>query len=362
MKWQILWCILTLASVHALAAERYEFYNGIRGLGMGGAHVATVNDETALVINPAGLGKLRDYYITIIDPEIDVGAETEQIAGTDILNMIKPQDALDKANANPDKFMHLRGNVFPSIVVPNFGFGLLMKYEVNSELVSETNLFKYDYRDDYAAVFGFNFRLFNGIVKLGANTRVVNRTEIRRDDIDPLSTGLERDTLASEGVGVGSDVGLLIAAPIAWIPTLGVVYRDAGSTSYKLRGGMFSNTDERPDRTPATLDVGLAIHPILGKRFRSTWTVEFRDSMATEETSGTDNVDDPMRRFHAGVEFNYADALFLRGGMNQRYYTAGLELAIINYQFQAATYGEEIGTADENREDRRYVVKFSFRF
>jgi hypothetical protein len=60
MKWRLALVILTLASVHAVAAERYEFYNGIRGLGMGGAQVAVVNDETSLMINPAGLGKLRD--------------------------------------------------------------------------------------------------------------------------------------------------------------------------------------------------------------------------------------------------------------------------------------------------------------
>ena len=106
----------------------------------------------------------------------------------------------------------------------------------------------------------------------------------------------------------------------------------------------------------------MAIHPILDKRFRSTWTAEFRDVLATEEVSGVDDVEDPMRRFHAGVEFNYADALFFRGGWHQRYYTAGFELSIVNYQFQAATYGEEIGTADTPREDRRYVVKFAFRF
>lgn len=48
--------------------------------------------------------------------------------------------------------------------------------------------------------------------------------------------------------------------------------------------------------------------------------------------------------------------------MNQRYWTAGLEMALKNYQIQLATYGEEIGTATTHREDRRYVAKFAFRF
>src|SRR5688572_13421343 len=85
---------LLLSGRISVAAERYEFYNGVRGLGMGGAQVAVVNDETALLVNPAGLGKLRDYFITIADPELDIGAQAEEIAGTDILGMGNPQKAL----------------------------------------------------------------------------------------------------------------------------------------------------------------------------------------------------------------------------------------------------------------------------
>ena len=49
-------------SLHAM--ERREFYNGVRGLGMGGASVGVVNDETALLLNPAGMGKLRNAFVT----------------------------------------------------------------------------------------------------------------------------------------------------------------------------------------------------------------------------------------------------------------------------------------------------------
>src|SRR4051812_9789976 len=57
------------------AREVRENYNGIRTLAMGGASIAVVNDETALLINPAGLGKLRDFYGTLFDPESDGSAK-----------------------------------------------------------------------------------------------------------------------------------------------------------------------------------------------------------------------------------------------------------------------------------------------
>lgn len=346
-------CTFTLS---AYAGERYEFYNGVRALGMGGAAVAVVNDETSLLYNPAGLGKLRDFFITVADPEVAVGEKTERIAGLQFMQMSNPQTALNKALPKPDLHNHVRLQVFPSLVVPNFGIGLFAKYETNAEYDTSTNKFKYDYTNDYAGVFGFNFRLFGGIIKWGFSGRIMNRVEVRRDDIDPASTNLSLSSLGSEGLGIAADSGLMITAPVAYLPTLAAVYRDIGRTSYNFRDGMFLNTSTKPDSTPETLDVALAIYPILGRRWRSTWTIEYQDVLTfSQETSHT-------RRTHAGVEFNYADALFLRFGMNQRYFTTGFELSVDNYQFQAAYYGEEIGTAAKPRGDDRYVVKFAFRF
>jgi hypothetical protein len=167
---------------------------------------------------------------------------------------------------------------------------------------------------------------------------------------------LSLKSLAAEGIGVGGDAGLLIAAPVKWLPTIGAVYRDIGKTTYNYQKGMFLNASERPPTVDSTLDVAVAIFPIMGKRVRSSWTVEYQDVLTYGDETNQ------ARRIHGGVELNFADALFLRAGMNQAYYTAGVELSMMNYQFQAATYGEDIGTPDTPREDRRYVVKFAFRF
>jgi hypothetical protein len=68
------------------------------------------------------------------------------------------------------------------------------------------------------------------------------------------------------------------------------------------------------------------------------------------------------RNIHGGLEFNFHDFFFLRAGMNQGFYTAGIELASTKFQLQAATYGEDIGTDTAPREDRRFIGKFSIRF
>lgn len=354
---RLLFALILLYPILSHSAERYEFYNGVRQMGMGGAVIAVVNDETALLSNPAALGKLRDYFITIADPEVEGNLNLEQLMGLEFYKGIDPQFTLDKLELNPGKRMHMKAQAFPSLIFPNFGVGLHAKYVADAEVSEDETAFEYNYLNDWSVVTGFNFRLFNGIIKLGGNLRYTNRTEIQRTDIDPASTDLTIKNLASEGIGIGSDMGLIITAPWFYLPTLAVVWRDVGDTSYDVQKGMFNDTTERPASVKNSLDAAVAFFPIHGKRFRSSWTVEVRDVL-TEE-SETEPI---MRRLHGGIELNYADALFFRAGANQKYWTAGLELAMFNYQLQAATYGEEVGTKDDPREDRRYVLKFSFRF
>jgi hypothetical protein len=354
---RILILIILFHSSFIFAQERFEFYNGVRQMWMGGAAIAVVNDETSLLLNPAALGKLRDHFITVIDPEIEGNMNLERVLGLEFYKGLDPQFNLEKLKENPGRPMHLKGQIFPSLIFPNFGIGLHAKHVVDAEVDQTGSSYRYNYTNDWSAVAGFNFRFFNGIVKLGANARYTNRTEINRTDIDPNSTGLSVSNLASEGMGLGSDVGLMFAAPIKLLPTLALVLRDAGDTSYKLSQGMFSSTEERPETVGHSLDVAVAVFPIHSNVTRSSWTIEVRDVLTDE--SDTEPI---MKRLHTGFEINYADALFLRGGANQKYWTAGMELAMFNYQFQLATYGEEIGTVSIPREDRRYVLKFSYRF
>ena len=349
-----LYFILTLP---ANAGQNFEFYRGIRQMGMGGASIAVVNDETALLANPAALGKLRDYFITVADPELDVGSKTQAIIGAGVTKVLEPQDTLDLLNdGHQDKPLYLRAQVFPSLVVPNFGIGVYKKYEVSATVDSVANTFRYDYINDTAVVLGYNFRLWDGRIKIGFSGRFTNRAEAHEAALDPASVGLTLDSMVKEGFGAAADAGIILSAPWKLLPTLAAVYRDVGNTHYNVNDGMFFNATERPDTSVGTLDVALAIFPIVGKRSRAAFTVEYRDVLtASDET-------DSARRYHAGIEFNFSDAVFLRGGYNQRYWTYGLEMSMGNYQFQAASYGEEVGTVDVPVEERHYTVKFSYRF
>jgi len=352
------WILSSASEAGTFNGEIDEFYTGVRMLGMGGTYVNSVNDETAILTNPAGLGKLRDYTFTIADPELHGGfTNTEIVVVSNFLNALSVQGLLDLLNQSRGKNWHSKAQLFPSFVAPNFGIGVLAKYQFNASVNDAGTNFRLDYVNDWALTLGYNFRMWGGILKLGVTGRLVNRTEIH-SDIDPTSTGLTVGALASEGMGIGADAGLILTAPVAALPAIGIVVRDVGNTSYALREGMFNATAGRPVDTEQRVDVALSFQPILGNRVRSTIAFEYHGIT----TPLLEAQEDAIKRSHIGAEMNFADFAFLRAGANQGYWTAGLEFATEKFQLQIASYGEEIGNPSSKKEDRRWVGKFAIRF
>ncbi len=352
----LIFFVLMLFSARAHTQEIYQFYAGARMLGMGGAYTAVVNDETSLLTNPAGLGKIRDLTFTIGDPEIDASKNDTDLFNSSNYNKATDLQGLnDTLKVNPGIHYHSKVQVFPSIVLPNFGLGAFAKSQWDAETdVTGANMTVH-YWSDYGMAMGYNFRLFGGVIKYGVVARAFNRVEI--DKVIPTSsTGLDIKSQASEGGGIACDMGMIITAPVRTLPAISGVIHDLGDTAYTLTNGSFYSTTTRPKNTQKSVDVGISFSPIVSNRVRAQFAADYHDV-----TTAGDELDQ-MKRIHAGLELNIADFLFLRGGMNQRYWTSGVEFATSFVQVQGAYYGEEIGTPTTHKEDRRWVGKISIRF
>jgi hypothetical protein len=362
MKNYFLLFILIILSRPVFASEIIEFYNGIRYLGMGDTMVAVANDETALAVNPAALGKLRDFYGTILDPEVEINKNYNEIyRNMAFTQPFRLSDVIPSVVADPSTYYSVRGQMMPSFVARNFGIGFLMKYNLHAEANAAGTAVDTFYREDFAMLLGYNLRLFDGRVKIGFTGKVISRIEVNDPALDPTQDlsipALGTAGIAKEGTGVGADVALMLAGPWTYIPTITAVVRDVGGTKFdKANNVRLSTATTNPDQINQDIDVGMAIFPIHTNYVRSTWALEYRGLV-----SGTTETD-KGKLVHAGMEFNFGDVFFLRAGYNQRYLTGGAELASERFQFQLATYGEEIGTGTSYREDRRYVLKFAFRF
>lgn len=339
----------------AHSQELHEFYNGSRAMAMGGAQIAVVNDETALLSNPAGLGKLRDYYGTILDPEADFGQNLNGIyTASPFTSPFDPAQVATSLNSSRNTYYHARAQVFPSFVVKNFGIGVYYRYLLDMRMNSTGTSLSTFYWEDAALLLGYNFRFFDGRVKLGFTGKLISRIEIDKQIALPASVTLQNQ--ASEGAAVGGDIGLNLAGPWHWIPTLSVVARDVGSTQFTAGKNVRMTTTGIPNKITQDYDIAFAVFPIHANRTRSSFTIEVQKYLAAVQST------DQLRYLHVGWELNQSDFFFLRAGMNGRWWTAGLELATEKIQFQLTTYGEDIGQGTTSEEDRRYIFKFAFRF
>lgn len=340
----------------AQAVEFLRQYRGVRALGMGGATSAVVNDESALLNNPAGLGKLRNGYLTLIDPEIEISSSMGETLGrfqVGGLASLTGSADLSQEMRNTNKNMYSRYSIFPSLVVKNFGIGILMNNLVSTTGRDNGATVDTLYRNDLAFFVGYNFNFWEGRIKLGFNLKAINRADID-GTYDPLVDSITPASLAREGRGFGADVGLLLAAPVRWIPTLAIVGKNVGGLQFSQAG--FSNTALRPDNLPQSFDVGVALFPIVDNNTRYTLAFDFHDVTDAYQTLDT------QKRLHAGIEANFSDILFVRAGYNQRSPTVGFEFATGSSQFQYAYYGEEVGTVSAPATSIRHVFKFAWRY
>lgn len=346
---------------NAHSKEIREFYNSIRGLSMGDTSVATANDETALPLSPAGLGKIRDYYGTIFDPELEfsknVNTVYQEKAFTQPLDIPSVRDSL---LISPDTYYHARAQLFPSFVAKNFGIGILARRTLDAKVNTLKTQMETFYRDDLALVLGYNFRIWGGRIKVGFNTKLISRIEVDEDTLDPNSDvslgNLASTGTAKEGVGLSTDAALILTAPWTYLPSIGAVVHDVGGTTFDKSYNNRLSTISRPTALKQDMDIGASISPILSNHIRSTISIEYQHALTAT------SIDDPQKQYHAGAEINFGDIFFVRAGYNQRYWTGGLELASESFQIQIGSYGEEVGTAAIPLEDRRYGAKISIRF
>lgn len=341
--------------------ELHPFYEGVRAKGMGGVQVATVNDETALVINPSALGKLRDVYGTVIDPDIDFSTNylklLQSSSLTDTTNLEKVKTALTN---NTDTYYSYNQQLLPSFVARNFGIGILMKKTLNAYMDTNATNMETFFRDDMGLILGYNLRFFDGYIKIGVAGKLLSRIELNKV-LSTSTNSFDLKTLASqghvkEGLGVGYDVGISMTGPVAMLPTLSAVVHDVGGMSFTTQKGVRMTSTDTPTLQKQDVDVGISFSPIHGKNIRSTWAAEYRYLLTASD------INDSSKLLHLGAEFNISDLVFLRAGYYQKHWTAGFEFASEHYQLQFATYGAEVGTADSPFEDRRYNLKFAWRY
>ncbi len=338
-------------------------YPGVRPTGMGNAFLAISDDNNALWYNPAGLARVKDYHVSIIDLSMAVDS---------FATLGRLGDALFGGNYNglieADK-QFVRVGTRPTLGMPYFSMALFNQANAFLEMSDIDNLNAnvdiYAFNDIGLAL-GFGVPL-GPYVSVGATGRVFHRT-----GVDATLTALDLITqlglpstndfmaaafdhvveLAGAGLGIGIDLGVMASVPLpAGYPrwTLAAVANDVGTTSFRPIG-----LESGPPSVPMTVHFGTALEYELGmRRGHLNLAFDFRNAFDSASL---------IKKTNLGIEYKHR-YFALRGGLSQGYPSGGISFQFPPHtRIHFSTYGAELGAGLWQRAQRFYMLQFAIGF
>ena len=339
-----------LASGLARAQENPTLFQGIRPLGMGGAFITLSDDENAVFYNPAGLNDVEGFGgVEIINPlvessenSVNIYKDVKDLNGNDV------NQVTDFLNAHIGDHQHVRGAVFPNLLLHNIEIGVLangaadldIRNAANPEVAANVHL-------DVGILAGVAYGFLDKMLQVGATAK-----EVRREGLDHVYTPDEIASSAFDPYNQTShhsdfafDVGAKVNLPLLFHPTLAVVGQNLTDLDFKEAG-----------KIGQQVNIGAAVNPDLWI-LKTTFAIEV-DDVGKQQPGSTDF----YKRFHLGAEARFPAILAVRIGLNQGYLTGGVSADFAFIKLGFATYAEELGAYAGQRADRRYDAQISVGF
>lgn len=379
------------SSLMALDAEFAYLYKDPRIMGMGGANVAVGGYSTSVFSNPAGLAKIskqNGYVVDLLGIGISVSKEYN-----DLMNDIK--DVETDSNKNPNatndmidvlqkysgKHFHLGVDDYTAISKNSEDFawsiGLLVAADTNLKVHANggTSFLETSSRGYGGVNFGVAkpYDTDFGTLDVGINLKYISQVSYEgglsiNDLVDENNDIVQKmqDKYEKKASGFGADLGATLHpfSESSWHPAIGMSVLNIGAM------GM----DDNYGAQPMTLNFGFAVMPEVSVIEKLTLAVDYVDALnankvrfyniSTDSVTTKDYTDgDMMKRLRMGAGVSLFDssaiALTLNGGYYQSAYTAGVDLELLIFKFNFATYQEEIGTGSASNVDRRYMAKLT---
>lgn len=348
--------------------EFYPLSRSVRAMGMGGAHYALSDDESALFYNPASLGfyKGGGELMLAVGGQISSGALGQVDTYTKATNGSNSLTSLaDQLTPLAGKPLSAGATVMPFYHRKGLAVGLLLAdAKINTAYIGRDvdSYFDITALVDSGLFIGKSFAL-GKTVSLGLNTKVLMRAGAR-EDFAPIEF-VTNDNLKfsdnSIGVGVGGDFDL----GITWEPERALIGSRMGYSlvvtnllATKYNWMVLAN--HTPPALQRMLSAGMYSVIKGGK------VIDYVILSADFAELGIGGQDDPhlgsrkgsvWKHVNLGMEFALRTWLILRTGLHQGNITGGISLQSPVAKLEFATYEEELALNPGVLSSRRFMLR-----
>lgn len=331
-----------------------ELYSAPQGLAMGNAFTADASGYAANYYNPAGLAKVSKKNWEVVPVALEVmpslnGLGHNLAVRSGALSQISRRMAEDAG----DYYYH-RLNFVPAFSFRRLGVALLMSQQIMGR--SDGVDFDLNFTNDVVPTVGTAFSLADNILKLGVSGKAVFRQQLKgKINHTQLASAQSIESQMKEGVALGLDVGMLLTLPTKYLPTLGVVWKDATTTKFMGPSQIFQNQGNGlPDSIEPTINAAFSLHPYFSRDVKSTVAFEVKHLQRSDLAL--------RKRIHLGVQIDTGRTFYVWGGLNQMYWTLGMGLRVSGGNFELGSYGVEIGNGAMTEENRRFFLRYTLGF
>ncbi|NBY19152.1 hypothetical protein EBQ74_02640 [bacterium] len=335
--------------------ELVDIYPSPQGLGMGNALTADATGYQAIFYNPAGVANQpkRKWEVNLLD--LQGGLALNSVSHVWTNQSFGPDRMWGELKHHPGNYQFLNAASLPSVTVRGLSISLIGSYRFAA--LSDGSTIDTDLSKDVGVAFAVGRSFGGNILKLGLTTKALIRNQMKGQFSHDTLAGLNDSSFPSlfkEGWAVGFDLGMLVTLPEKFLPTLGIVWKDAFDTHFKSSNILNSQATGKPDPINQSVNAALSIHPIFSPRLKSTIALEYK------------HLELPHLQFrkhlHVGFQLEHIKEVYFWAGLYQLYPTAGFGYRVKGGNLELVTYAVDVGDGNENQENRRFSFRYTISF
>lgn len=352
---KIMGIVLSLLSTTQLFAKADDWTQyGLRPLGMGNAYVAVADDFNAVFYNPAGLARLNDWYLEIINPGVTFSSGALDFFNEIASNSEGEEGVVDIIEDHAGESFTLEALMSPYFVTKHFGLAIGVEAGFNTAIHRDVSVsFEGGAKVIMPISVAFNF--FDSKLSVGASLKTVLiggvDKEFSIDAIADIDDGVDAlENYVKSGYGFGVDVGILFTPVKFMEPTLGVSITDFGGTAFQELQAVADAVGKAKPILPS-VNVGLSLKPVKTSGFYLMTTMDMH------------SINQPFsfsQKFNLGAEAGLGQIFKAQLGLHDGYYTAGMQFDVSVIKLRVVTYADEVGDFSGQQEDRRYALQLKF--